>query len=84
MLNSMVAKWWQKWYPFTGLLLVAYMRWLGPGEEVSVGGNRSSGVSLPVPRCLTIETLWFRRDILVPTIKFSQGRQQDMIESWLS
>ena len=25
------------------------------------------------PRCLTLETLWFRDGILVPTIKFSQG-----------
>ena len=25
------------------------------------------------PRCLTLETLWFKGDILVPTIKFSQG-----------
>ena len=24
-------------------------------------------------RCLTLETLWFRGDILVPTVKFSQG-----------
>jgi len=31
-------------YPFTGLL-AAYKRWLGPGEEVSVGGNRNTGVS---------------------------------------
>ena len=25
------------------------------------------------PRCLTVETLWFRGDTLVPTVKFSQG-----------
>ena len=25
------------------------------------------------PRCLTLETLWFRNGVLVPTIKFSQG-----------
>jgi len=24
------------------------------------------------PRCLTLETLWFRHDVLVPTAKFSQ------------
>jgi len=37
----MVAKWWQKWYPFTGLLLA----WLG--EEVPVGGNWSGRIRLP-------------------------------------
>ena len=25
------------------------------------------------PRCLTLETLWFRNDVLVPTTRFSQG-----------
>jgi len=25
------------------------------------------------PRCLAFETLWFKADVLVPTIKFSQG-----------
>ncbi len=25
------------------------------------------------PRCLTLETLWFKSGFLVPTIKFSQG-----------
>ena len=25
------------------------------------------------PRCLTLETLWFEGDALVPTTKFSQG-----------
>ena len=25
------------------------------------------------PRCLTVETLWFRGDTLVPTVRFSQG-----------
>jgi len=25
------------------------------------------------PRCLTVETLWFRGDVLVKTTRFSQG-----------
>ena len=47
--------------------MVAYLpRWLR-GE--SMGGKR---LIVSCPKCLTLETLWFRRGRLEPTKKFTQ------------
>ncbi len=59
-----------------GCRVVAYTGWLGVMVRVKKSHAAVPGAEEYIcqcPRCLTLETLWFRADVLVPTIKFCQG-----------
>ena len=56
--------------------VVAYTGWAGAMARVKKYPLPPTGAQEYVcqcPRCLTLETLWFREGSLVPTIRFSQG-----------
>ncbi|MBA7564261.1 hypothetical protein ES708_05923 [subsurface metagenome] len=53
----------------------------GWGESPPVADRGDRSMSASAPRCLTLETLWFKGDFLIPTIRFSQGEDGGPLRS---
>jgi len=59
-----------------GCRVVAYTGWSGAMARVKKSRSPVTGAEEYIcqcPRCLPLETLWFKAAVLIPTVKFSQG-----------